>query len=222
MHEAAKLTVTLDNVGKAFFYRWVFAHLSAEWSTGTIVGISGKNGAGKSTLLRLITGIFAPTEGKISIRYGDRELYPDRLHPHLGFVAPYLQLYTELTPMEHLALVAKLRGLPISKAAALHWLEHFDIAGVATVPLSTFSSGMLQRFRLALAMVHRPPLLCLDEPSSNLDHRGKQQLRTAIEHFLPHSLILIASNDPADLALCSQTLVMERYHTVAPVSPDSP
>jgi len=217
MKHTVKLQV--NNLGKSFFYRWIFSGISAHWQTGDIVGITGRNGAGKSTLLKIIAGIFAPSQGTISVQLDGKELYPDRLHPHLGFVAPYLHLYTELTPWEHLRLAARLRGISFEPEAAEKWLEHFSIATVAHRPLATFSSGMLQRFRLVLALAHHPPLLCLDEPGATLDHQGSKQLQAAIQQCAPHSLILIASNDPADLVHCTHTLAIEQYHSGARIDP---
>jgi len=149
---------------------------------GEVVGLLGLNGAGKSTTLQAIAGVLAPSAGAIRIdgRSLDRE--PRRAKASLGFLPERPPLYPELTVDEYLRFAARLRGLPAGRVAAA-----VDAAkarcGLSTVGrrlIQQLSKGYQQRVGLAQAIVHDPPLILLDEPSSGLDPAQAQEIRALI------------------------------------------
>lgn len=170
--------------------------VSGEAEAGGVLRVAGPNGSGKSTLLRCLAGLLALERGEIRARDAAGELDGAGRRRRVGYLAPDLELYDELTAGENLALFARLRGLPAAAGEPL--LERLGLpAGRAWRALS---SGMRQRLRWAFALLHRPELLLLDEPFANLDPAGERTARELLEERLAAgALALVAA--PGELAL---------------------
>lgn len=179
-------------LGKRFGERWVFRRLSLELTQGTVLVVRGFNGSGKSTLLRLIAGLLAPTEGAILLRYGIHP-QPHRTE-HLGWCATDGALYRELTAYEHLHWWATVRGTSADRETLMDWLRRYELADRAHDQVRTFSTGMRQRLRLALATWNSPPLLLLDEPDAGLDRAGLDLLERTLYEQRPRTITLFATN----------------------------
>src|SRR5665213_905317 len=107
------LIIVAESVQKRFTDRSVFNPVSFEASPSEIIAITGANGAGKSTLLKIIANVLSPTKGSCTWREGGAKLDHDGVRVKLGFVAPYLELYDELTAVEHVRFVADIKGISI-------------------------------------------------------------------------------------------------------------
>ena len=151
----------------------VLAGLSGEAEPGGILLVTGANGSGKSTLLRCLAGLLAPDSGEVEMLEDGRSLSPGERRQRVGYVAPDLAFYEELTVAENLELAARLRGLPAAEAERRR--DQVGLPGGRAV--AALSSGMLQRLRWAWARLHRPAVLLLDEPFQNLDAPGQEQAR---------------------------------------------
>jgi len=172
-----------------------------------VMGIAGANGSGKSTLLDILAGRIRPSSGSLSWISAEGEVISaSAIRTRAGYCAPTLGLYPELTVRENLDLVARLRGS--DAAAVTEWLDRFQITHVASQPVGNCSTGQQQRTRLATAFLHRPSLVFLDEPGTNLDSAGLLVLSELIRSG-SHSIVL-ASNDPAELAWCGETVTVGR------------
>ncbi len=204
---ATKITQKFNN-------RLVWRDLSLSVKNGEILGITGQNGSGKTTLLRALAGLLQCASGSVEcFMQGENTTIPtvipqEEIVHHIGFVAPYLTLYEEFTPLELLKLLTEMRGEifsaspMIARSEAL--LQHFQLWERRNDEIRTFSSGMKQRCKVVCALQHAPPLLVFDEPMTNLDEKGI----TAIEEYIHlhksrNGAALIATNDARDLALCS-------------------
>ena len=133
--------------------------------------IAGRNGSGKSTLVKIICGVLTPSAGTVTVSAddaGDQFAVKARI----GLVAPYLEVYEEFSAMENLHLSMTLRGFTPDDDRARSLLERVALDPQRTDPVRGFSSGMKQRLKYAMALIHRPPVLILDEPMSNLDADG--------------------------------------------------
>lgn len=176
--------------------RLVFAKLGFEIGPGGALLLRGPNGSGKSTLLRCLAGLLAPDAGTIRAVEEGRELEGALRRRRVGYVAPDLALYEELSVLENLEFFARLRGVAVERARELAdrlWLPTDRGAGA-------LSSGMRQRLRWAWALLHRPRLLLLDEPFQNLDAEGEQALRGALaDHLASGGLAVVASPTPLPL-----------------------
>jgi heme exporter protein A len=174
----------------------VLRRVSGEIAAGGLLAVRGPNGSGKSTLLRCLAGLLAVDAGTIRAEVGGRALDSAGRRREVGFLAPDLALYEELSVTENLELFARLRGLPPAPGAAL--AARFGLPpGRAWRALS---SGMRQRLRWAWALAHRPRLLLLDEPFQNLDAEGEATARALLEEHLAGGGLAVAAS-PVDLPL---------------------
>ncbi len=197
---AAPLRLVWQHVAKTYGSRPVWQHLAGELQSGEVLVVSGANGAGKSTLLRLFSGLEQPTAGTIRYTCGPQSLTPRAMRPQIGLVAPEMMMYRELTALENLQFVAAARGLARSTAALLEQLAAVGLSGRASEPVANYSSGMLLRLKYALALVHQPAVLLLDEPTAMLDEAGRELVDTIITAQRQRGLTIVATNDQRELA----------------------
>lgn len=174
----------------------VLRAVSGSVAAGGVLAVTGANGSGKSTLLRCIAGLLAPEAGAISYRENGRQLEPPDRRRAVGYVAPDLAFYDELSAAENLRFFARLRRAPADAGDLLLARLGLPPARLA----GALSSGMRQRLRWAFALLARPRLLLLDEPFQNLDARGEQDLRALLaEHLEAGGLAVIANPGTLDL-----------------------
>ncbi|MBN1447499.1 MAG: ABC transporter ATP-binding protein [Bacteroidetes bacterium] len=203
--------VTAEAVSRRFNRRPVFADVSFTVSPGEVFGIVGRNGSGKSTLLRIVGGLLSPSSGTMRYSLNGTDVEGEKLHRHIGYVAPYLVLYEEFSAAENLALYARIRGRRLPDGAIEALLERVGLPTDRTDPIRAFSSGMKQRMRLLFAILHEPPLLLLDEPISNLDVDGMTVVYDIVEEYRRRGAVIIATNDAEDIARCDRTFRVEGH-----------
>ena len=204
-----KIHVSVQSVTKTFTRGAGITDVSCEAESHEVVGIAGRNGAGKSTLVRLIAGVLRPAHGSVKITIDGTDVDQDHLQDHVGLVAPYLSLYDEFTPRELLAVTARLRGMEWTEEESTWMLDRVHLAHAADRLSRGFSSGMMQRLRFAVALQHRPVLLLLDEPTSNLDEDGVAIVKEVVDEQRERGLVFLASNDPRELAWCTKLVNVE-------------
>jgi heme exporter protein A len=193
-----ELRLTALNLKKVFNRRVIFGGVSFSLTFGQTLLISGRNGSGKSTLVKILGEVLTPTDGEITLE-GARMTSRLGRFPFVGVVAPYLQLYEEFTARENLDVSLRLRGLPCQPERASSLLERFGLKSRKNDVVRTFSSGMKQRVKYAMALVHEPPVLLLDEPMSNLDEDGINIVRSAMEEHHSRGILVVATSDLTDL-----------------------
>ena len=199
MQEANDLQLELTDVAAGYGARRVLAGVSLTLRRGETLVVAGSNGSGKSTLLRLLCGLQRPTGGAIAYHIGARRLRPDEARDLVGWVAPDLQLYRELTALENLQFFAQVRGLRYTPAELEALLEWVGLGGRGGDLLAAYSSGMAQRLRYAYALLHQPPVLLLDEPTVTLDERGAALVEQVVAAQRERGITIIATNDPREL-----------------------
>ncbi|MCE7935519.1 MAG: ABC transporter ATP-binding protein [Chlorobi bacterium CHB2] len=193
-------------IAKQFGLRTIFSNITFQLAAGDVLAVTGNNGSGKSTLVKVLANVAERTEGRVEWSLQETPLPDEQLPQHLGFVAPYLQLYTEFTAWEHLEMVQKLRGLPLGTEYGKELFQRFGLLGREHELLRTFSSGMLQRVKFICALAHVPTFLILDEPTTNLDEKGIEAMRQIVAEGAPNRITIIATNDADDLTMCSLRL----------------
>lgn len=191
---------------KQYNSRLVFAGLNLSVSQGTCLVIAGPNGSGKSTLIRLLCGLARPTAGKVTVTIDGIPHSPEECRPLIGLVAPDVALYNELTALENLAFFARVRGLRLDRLALEGLLAGVGLAGRGDDLVGAYSSGMRQRLKYAQALLHSPYLLFLDEPTTNLDEAGVQMVAEIIAEQKKRGLLVLATNDPAEVLYGDQVL----------------
>jgi heme exporter protein A len=196
-----------NDIGKRFGRRFVFRHVDVEFRSGELVAITGPNGSGKSTLLRILAGLLTPTEGRIETDWENGSAGSEDLTRHVGFVAPYINVYDSFSARENLTFLARLRRLPDARSHIEQLLAEVGLSRAADQEVATYSSGMKQRLKLAMAVIHDPAVLMFDEPSSNLDSAGRDVVRRLMEmHRDRGRLVLVATNVDDEAALCDRTV----------------
>lgn len=178
--------------------------------SGPPLGIAGPNGSGKSTLLKCLGGLLSPTVGDIIWMEDARALSRQAIQQRMGYAAPYINLYDELSIFENLQFLSKVRHQSTADNNINHWIQKTGLHEVADQPFGKLSTGQQQRLRLASALFHQPDILLLDEPGSNLDEAGKKLIFTIVQDFEDgDKLLIIASNDRQELDLCGRVFSVE-------------
>jgi heme exporter protein A len=144
-------------------------------------------------------GLQRPSAGHIAYLADGRSYRPEQARDLVGWVAPDLQLYRELTALENLEFFARVRGLRPTRAEMEALLEEIGLGGRGNDLLATYSSGMTQRLRYAYALLHHPPILLLDEPTVTLDERGAALFERVVAAQRERGITVIATNDPREI-----------------------
>lgn len=200
-----------EKLTRAFGPRRLFGPLSFEVKDGSVFGIAGANGAGKTTLVKTLLGLQRPSSGSVLVskdRASGPSLSPRDAQGLLGWCAPDTALYGELTPVENLAFFARLLGRPSSGEATAAALDGvgLDPERMSRMETRLLSTGQRQRVKLAFSVLAAPPLLFLDEPSSNLDEAGRAIVAKVVAAQRRRGACVLASNDARDLGLADEVL----------------
>jgi ABC-2 type transport system ATP-binding protein len=160
--------------------------VSFEVPEGRVLGLLGPNGAGKTTVVRMLTTLARPDQGTARVRGLDVVTQPQPVRNIIGLAGQYAAIDENLTGRENLRLVGKLSHLPARDigARADELLERFALSDAANRVARTYSGGMRRRLDLAAALVHEPPVLFLDEPTTGLDPQGRTELWRVIEDLV--------------------------------------
>jgi ABC-2 type transport system ATP-binding protein len=169
---------------------------------GTVLGVLGPNGAGKTTAVRILTTLLQPDSGTARVLGRDVVHEAASVRHLIGLTGQATAIVDELTGRENLEMVGRLSHLPRSdarsRAAAL--LEQFDLADAADRPAKTYSGGMLRRLDLAVGLVAHPPVLFLDEPTTGLDPRSRNQMWDVIRALVAEGTTLLLTTQYLDEA----------------------
>jgi len=195
---SSALVLDVQRLGCAYGARPLFSELSLRITGGQVLVIAGANGSGKSTLIRVLCGLQRPQRGEVRWWRDGVMRAPAAASGWIGWVAPDVQLYRELTAHENLEFFARVRGMPRHPAALDALLDDVGLGGRGDDRLAAYSSGMQQRLRYACALLHDPPFLLLDEPTVTLDARGADIVARLIAARRRHGIIVIATNDPRE------------------------
>lgn len=192
MQEIIKVT----SLTKQFRNITAVDNLSFTVQEGDVYGFLGQNGAGKSTTIRMLLTLISPTQGSMQLFGRDLKHHRIEILSQVGAVIEKPELYKYLSAYENLKLFAKLSGIKYSDKTLMTQLEMVGLAERAHDKVKTFSQGMKQRLGIAVALVHDPKLIILDEPTNGLDPQGIADIRNLILH-LSHDLkktVLVSSH----------------------------
>jgi len=193
-------------------------------SAGSVLGLLGPNGAGKTTAVRILTTLLRPDAGSARVAGLDVEHEAAKLRTRIGLAGQYAAVDENLTGAENLEMVGRLyhlaKGQPRRRAAEL--LEHFELSDAADRLVRTYSGGMRRRLDLAAALVARPPVLFLDEPTTGLDPRSRIGLWETIEARVAEGTTVLLTTQYLDEAdrLADRISVIDRGRVIAAGSSD--
>ncbi|MCI5219889.1 MAG: ABC transporter ATP-binding protein, partial [Candidatus Electrothrix sp. LOE2] len=163
---------------------------------GEIVGLLGHNGAGKTTIMKMMTGFLEPTKGNITVDDLDVGRNRREIQKKIGYLPENCPVYPEMTVLEYLEYSAALHGVAEQDRPALirEAVARTALEAKATKPLSTLSRGYRQRTGVAQAILHKPDILILDEPTNGLDPTQIQHMRTLIRELAETSTVIISTH----------------------------
>jgi daunorubicin resistance ABC transporter ATP-binding subunit len=189
----------------------------------SVFGLLGPNGAGKTTAVRVLTTILRPDDGDATVLGLDVVDQPERVRARIGLAGQYAAVDGNLTGRENLRLIGRLTHLPrrLVDDRAAELLEQFDLADAADRPARTYSGGMRRRLDLCAALVHRPPVLFLDEPTTGLDLYSRKQLWAVIEDLQSQGTTLLLTTQYLEEAdrLADDIVVIDRGQVIAQGAP---
>jgi ABC-2 type transport system ATP-binding protein len=178
---------------------------------GEIVGLLGPNGAGKTTIIKILTGYLQPDEGVVEVDGLDVLTQTQAAQARIGYLPENAPIYPELSVQAYLKLMADLRQIPAQEQRA-RLSEAIHATGLAdrlTQPIGQLSKGYRQRVGLAQAILHRPRLLILDEPTVGLDPTQIVEIRSLIRRLSEHSTILFSTHILTEVeALCDRAIIL--------------
>ncbi len=199
-------------------------HVDMEVPSGQIFGLLGPNGAGKTTIIKLLTGLSDLTDGEAMVAGFDVRRQPMEVKARIGWVAAEVILDDDFTAMENLWLQAKFQRLTEWRPRANDLLRYFDLAERQKDKVSTFSTGMRKKLEIALALLHQPSVIFMDEPTIGLDPGTRRMLWTLITGVNKEFgiTVLLTSHyiEEAD-ALCDQIAIIDQGKFVATGSPSA-
>ena len=209
----------LRGVSKLFLRIPAVGDVSFIARAGEITGYLGANGSGKSTTMKMITGLIRPTEGEILFEGIPIGRDPIAYRRRLGYVPEEPHLYTHLSGLEYLTLIAQLRELPARDSGDRieGLLRLFSLSGDRHAPISNYSKGMRQKILLAAALMHNPDLVLLDEPFSGLDVGTGLVLRSLIVELAARGKVVLFSSHELETVerVCSHIVILHRGRVVA-------
>ncbi len=187
--------ITLEGVSKRFGGGKVLAldNVNLEVPQGTVFGLLGPNGAGKTTAVRVLTTIITPDSGRATVLGRDVVADADEVRAYIGLAGQYAAVDENLTGRENLRLIGRLTHLERKRimTRADELLERFELSDAGDRPARTYSGGMRRRLDLAAALVHQPPVLFLDEPTTGLDPRSRVELWKLIRELVGEGTTLL-------------------------------
>jgi ABC-2 type transport system ATP-binding protein len=205
--------IQVDRLTKRFKATTAVDGISFTAETGTTIGLLGGNGAGKTTTIAMLLGLIVPTSGAIRILGHDMARDRFAALAKMNFSSPYVALPHRLTVTQNLRVYCHLYGVKNTEARIAELADQLDLGPLLTRPAGQLSAGQKTRVALAKALVNRPELLLLDEPTASLDPDTGDLVRSWLERYRADSgcTILLASHNMAEVSrLCSTVLMMKR------------
>lgn len=218
------MMIDVQNLTKRFSGRTAVNGISFQVQPGEIVGFLGPNGAGKSTTMRMLTGYLPPTSGSAAINGHD--VFNDSLKARreIGYMPENVPLYEDMRVGEYLSFRAALKGVKIRevRSSVDRAVEYCGLGEVKKKMIGTLSKGFRQRVGLADALVHRPRLLILDEPTNGLDPNQIRAVRGLITQLAGEHTILLSTHILSEVQLnCRRVIIINKGEIRADNTPDA-
>jgi ABC-2 type transport system ATP-binding protein len=216
--------VITHGLGKRYGDLWALRDLDLAVSPGTVLGLLGHNGAGKTTAIRILTTLSSPTEGSATVAGLDVVAHPGAVQRRIGVAAQQATVDGLMTGRANLEMVGRLHRLSKAKARqrADELLERLDLADSADQLAKNFSGGMRRRLDLAASLVSLPEVLFLDEPTTGLDPRSRNELWEVLRGLVREGTTILLTTQYLEEAdqLADDIVVLDHGLTVAHGSPD--
>jgi len=216
-------TIEIQNLTRAFGELIAVHAVNLSIDAGEVFGLVGSNGAGKTTLIRMLTTLLPPSSGSARIAGFDVARASREVRRRIGYVPQLVSADGGLTGRENLRLAATLHGLPrrARQERIEEGLETMGLTAAADALVQTYSGGMIRRLEIAQAMLHRPGVLFLDEPTVGLDPTARHAVWNLLGDLRArfHTTVLLSTHDMQEAELCSRLAIMHRGHLVQSGTP---
>jgi len=203
--------ILTDDLSKQFGDFWAVDGVSLHVREGEVLALLGQNGAGKTTTIRMLTAIFRPTRGTAIVAGYDVVRDPSKVRSRVGVLTEHHGLYARMSAWEYLDFFGQVYGLDDStrEKRAKHLLDYFSLTDSAHKRIGEFSKGMRQKLSLARAILHEPPVLLLDEPTSAMDPESARLVRREIAALRSeHRAIVICTHNLAEAEKLADRVAM--------------
>jgi daunorubicin resistance ABC transporter ATP-binding subunit len=211
--------IEVRGLGKRFGEVVALDGLDLTVPAGTVFGLLGPNGAGKTTLVRILATLLAPSSGRATVLGHDVAREPLAVQRRIGLAGQFAAVDGELTGRENVEMIARLYRLPAGEARrrTVDVLERFDLVEAADRRVSTYSGGMRRRLDLAAGLIGRPPVVLLDEPTTGLDPRSRQELWRIVDELRRDGTTVLLTTQYLDEAdrLAQRIAVVDRGRIAA-------
>ncbi|WP_315906247.1 ABC transporter ATP-binding protein [Priestia koreensis] len=209
--------LTVRNLNKSIGKKQILSNVSLDVKQGEIMGLLGPNGSGKTTLIRTIVGLVQKDDGEVSIGGENIQSQFSRAISQVGAIIENPEFYDYLTGHQNLVHFARMNGA-LDEKRIDEVVELVDLSSAIHSKVGTYSLGMRQRLGIAQAILHRPALLILDEPTNGLDPAGMKELRTYLRKLCDEEgvSILIATHLLTEIeALCDRVAIIQHGKVIA-------
>jgi ABC-2 type transport system ATP-binding protein len=221
---AGEAAVSAHGLVKSYGSVKALCGVDLEVAPGTVLGLLGPNGAGKTTIIRILTTLLRPDAGTARVAGLDVVHDAAKLRERIGLAGQYAAVDENLTGLENLTMVGRLYGESRAQAKlrGRELLERFELLDAADRATKTYSGGMRRRLDLAAALVAKPPVLFLDEPTTGLDPRSRLQLWETIEGLVAEGRTVLLTTQYLDEAdrLANEIAVIDQGRVIAEGTPD--
>jgi ABC-2 type transport system ATP-binding protein len=203
--------IKTNGISKRYGAVKALREVSVEVAKGEVIGLLGPNGAGKTTLMKILTGYLQPDEGTASVAGIDVVADPLAAQARIGYLPENAPVYREMAVQEYLTMIARLRGVAesdkqklISEAVYATGLEKY-----LTRPIGHLSKGYRQRVGIAQAILHKPEILILDEPTTGLDPTQIAEIRNLIQRLAEHSTVILSTHILPEVEMtCDRAIII--------------
>ena len=214
--------IQVNGLTKDYGARRALNSITFDANQGEIVGFLGPNGAGKTTTMRILTGYMPPTDGTAIVAGYDVVEESLEVRKRVGYLPETVPLYMDMTALEYLKFMAELRHIPNAEERAHQALEQVNLSDRANGYIANFSKGMRQRVGLAQALIHRPEVLILDEPTIGLDPAQVVEIRNVIKEIGKDRTVLLSTHILSEAQqICDRVLIINKGSIVAEDTPEN-
>ncbi|RZS74869.1 ABC transporter ATP-binding protein [Pseudobacter ginsenosidimutans] len=214
----------IENLSHRYSTAWAIRDINLEINQTGVIGLLGSNGAGKSTTMNIVCGVVNQTEGTVTINGYDTRKQPELSKMEIGFLPQTPPVYTDLTVDEFLTYAAEIRLIPKNKikAAVGEAMEKCQISHFSSRLIKNLSGGYKQRVGIAQAIIHKPKLVIMDEPTNGLDPNQLIEARKLIREIAQDRTVLLSSHIMSEIhMLCREVIMIENGRIIFSDSMDA-
>ena len=220
---AADAQIVAEDLVKRFGSFVAVDHVNFRVGRGEIMGFLGPNGAGKSTIIRILCGLLRPSAGRVWVGGVDVASDPERVREHIGYMSQKFSLYRDLTVEENLRFFGGIYRVPRDELAERMRFA-IDMAGLGgreKALVATLAGGWQQRLALGCAVLHRPPILFLDEPTSGVEPTSRRRFWDLIHTLAADGVtVLVSTHNMDEAEYCHRAALINQGRIIALGSPD--